>query len=127
MHRFINPPTISGPAASYSLAVQTTAASEWLHTSGIVGSRPDGSIGDTVAEQAGEIWRSMHTILHAGGFVATDIVSYTTYVVLGHELAPVMAARDAALSGHRAASTLIVVPTLARAEWFVEIAVIAAR
>ena len=39
-----------------------------------------------------------------------DIVSVTTYVVVGEDLAPVMAARDAALGGHRAASTLVTVP-----------------
>jgi enamine deaminase RidA (YjgF/YER057c/UK114 family) len=38
-----------------------------------------------------------------------------------------MAARDHALAGHRAASTLIPVPSLARPEWKVEIAVVAAR
>lgn len=55
-----------------------------------------------------------------------DIVSVTTYVVHGEDLAAVMAARDRALSGHLAASTLVTVPALARPEWRVEIALIAA-
>jgi enamine deaminase RidA (YjgF/YER057c/UK114 family) len=38
-----------------------------------------------------------------------------------------MASRDAHLSPHTAASTLITVPALARPEWKVEIAVVAAR
>jgi enamine deaminase RidA (YjgF/YER057c/UK114 family) len=38
-----------------------------------------------------------------------------------------MVARDRALEGHRAASTLIVVPALARPEWRMEIALVAAR
>jgi 2-iminobutanoate/2-iminopropanoate deaminase len=54
-------------------------------------------------------------------------VSATTYVVAGNDLGPVMAARDAAMAGHRPASTLVTVPALARSEWLVEIAVIAAR
>jgi 2-iminobutanoate/2-iminopropanoate deaminase len=58
--------------------------------------------------------------------VADDIVSVTTYVVVGEDLAPVMAARDAALREHRAASTLVTVPALARPEWRMEIAVVAA-
>jgi hypothetical protein len=37
-----------------------------------------------------------------------------------------MAARDQALGGHRAASTLVTVPALARPEWRKEIAVVAA-
>jgi 2-iminobutanoate/2-iminopropanoate deaminase len=55
-----------------------------------------------------------------------DIVSVTTYVVAGEDLSVVMAARDAALAGHRAASTLVTVPALARPEWRMEIAVVAA-
>jgi len=39
----------------------------------------------------------------------------------------VMAARDRALGGHRAASTLVTVPALARPEWKMEIAIVAAR
>jgi 2-iminobutanoate/2-iminopropanoate deaminase len=54
-------------------------------------------------------------------------VSYTTYVVDGEDLAVVMSARDRALAGHRSASTLVVVPRLARPEWRMEIAVVAAR
>jgi enamine deaminase RidA (YjgF/YER057c/UK114 family) len=61
----------------------------------------------------------------------TDIVSVTTYVVatttLPDDLKIVMAARDRALNGHLAASTLVTVPALARPEWKMEIAVIAAR
>jgi enamine deaminase RidA (YjgF/YER057c/UK114 family) len=57
----------------------------------------------------------------------SDIVSMTTYIVHGESTPEVMAARDAALAGHRAASTLIPVIALARPEWKVEIAVVAAR
>jgi len=56
-----------------------------------------------------------------------DLVSVTTYVVVGEDLGAVMAARDAMLGEHRAASTLVTVPALARPEWRVEIAVVAAR
>jgi len=38
-----------------------------------------------------------------------------------------MSARDTVLSGHLAASTLVTVPALARPEWKMEIAVIAAK
>ena len=53
----------------------------------------------------------------------------TTYVVDGHadELATVMAARDAFLDGHLAASTLVVVPRLAQPAWKLEIAVVAVQ
>ncbi len=53
-------------------------------------------------------------------------MSVTTYVVAGEELGPVMAARDRAMAGHVAASTLVTVPALARPEWRLEVAVVAA-
>ena len=58
----------------------------------------------------------------------TDIVSVTTYVVVDFmaRLPEVMAARNNALDGHRAASTLVTVPALARPAWKMEIAVVAA-
>ena len=61
----------------------------------------------------------------------TDIASITTYVVaaddLNDRLAVVMAVRDEVMNGHRAASTLVTVPALARAEWQVEISLVAAQ
>ena len=48
-------------------------------------------------------------------------------IVPGHDLAPVMAARQEYLGDHLAASTLVVVAALVRPEWKVETAVIAAR
>ena len=98
-----------------------------LHSAGIVGARPDGSVPDGIEDQAREVWHSILALLAEAGFETSDIVSYTTYVVAGEELGPVMAARDAALRPHTAASTLVTVPALARPEWKVEVAVIAAR
>ena len=111
----------------YSLGVATTAGSRLLHTSGIVGTNADGSISPVLAEQAATIWRSIGEICKAAGLGLEDIVSYTTYVVDGEDLPVVMAARDAALAPHRPASTLIVVPRLARPEWLMEITAVAAR
>ncbi len=127
MNEPIAPATIAAPAAAYALAVRSSGSTTMLHTSGVLGTRPDGTIADNVGDQAAEVWRSVAALLEAGGFVVTDIVSYTTYVVAGEDLASVMAARDGFLGGHLAASTLIPVPALARAEWLVEIAVVAIR
>ena len=80
-----------------------------------------------IGEQAAVVWATIAELLAAAGMAPTDVVSVTTYAVAGEPLADVMAARDAALGGHRAASTLIPVPALARPEWRVEIAVVAAR
>ena len=123
----IRPADIAAPAANYAHAVLTEGATRWLHTSGVVPVAPDGSTPDSLADQAALVWANISAMLRDADLAHSDIVSVTTYVVVGADLAPVMAARDAALGGHRAASTLVTVPALARSEWHMEIAVIAAR
>jgi enamine deaminase RidA (YjgF/YER057c/UK114 family) len=77
------------------------------------------------------VWANIGAILSAADMAPGDVVSVTTYVVLtdrlGEDLAVVMAARDTALAGTRAASTLVTVPALARPQWKLEITVVAAR
>ena len=80
----------------------------------------------TSATQVEVVWSSIGALLSEAGLAVADIVSITTYVVAGNDLSVVMAARDRAMAGHLPASTLIVVPSLARPEWKVEIAVVAA-
>ncbi len=127
MNRQIAPSSIAPPAANYALAMKSENAQAWLHTSGIVGERPDGSLPSDIEDQAEVIWASLLAILAEAGMGPTDVVSITTYAVNAHRAAlpKVMAARDRALGGHRAASTLVTVPALARPEWKVEISLIA--
>lgn len=72
------------------------------------------------------MWSNIAAMLDEAGMVAGDVISVTTYVVTGEELGPVMRARDEFLDGRRVASTLVTVPALARPEWRVEIAIVAA-
>lgn len=122
----IRPVDIAPPAANYAHAILTESGSRWLHTSGVVPVAPDGSTPDDVGEQARVVWNNIVVMLRDAGMATSDIVSVTTYAVVGEDLGPVMAARDAALGGQLAASTLVTVPALARPEWRMEIAVIAA-
>ncbi|MGB7877826.1 MAG: Rid family hydrolase [Ilumatobacteraceae bacterium] len=122
----IRPADIAAPAANYAHAVVTEGAARWLHTSGVVPVAPDGSTPDDLADQATIVWTNIGAMLREAEMTTDDLVSVTTYVVVGEELGPVMAARDAALGDHRAASTLVTVPALARPEWRMEIAVVAA-
>ena len=124
----ISPSDIAAPAADYAHAVLTNSPTRWLHTSGVVPVAPDGSVPDRIGEQADVVWSNIAAMLRDARMSATDIVSVTTYVLADHldDLGSVMAARDRALDGHRAASTLVTVPALARPEWKMEIAVVAA-
>ena len=123
----IRPADIAAPAANYAHAVLTESATRWLHTSGVVPIARDGSTPDDIGDQASVVWANIAAMLRDAEMAPSDSVSVTAYVVVGEDLAPVMAARDAALDGHRAASTLVTVPALARPEWRVEVAVVAAN
>lgn len=126
VNREIRPATIAPPAANYAHAVLTEGAARWLHTSGVVPIGPAGEVPDELADQALTVWQNVGAMLAEAAMRPADVVSVTTYVVHGEELAPVMAARDAFLGGRRVASTLVTVPALARPEWRMEVAVIAA-
>jgi len=123
----IVPSSIAPTAANYAHAILTEAPQRLLHTSGVVPIAPDGSVPDGVSAQAEVVWANLSAILAEADMSPTDVVSVTTYVVHGEDLAAVMAARDRALGGHRVASTLVTVPALARPEWRLEIALVAAR
>lgn len=123
----IRPPDLAPPAAKYAHGVLSRGPQLLLHTSGVVPTRVDGTVPDTLEEQVALVWENIAAIVRAADMSLTDLVSITTYVVVGEPLAPVMAARDAALQGHLVASTLITVPALAQPSWKVEIAAVAAR
>jgi 2-iminobutanoate/2-iminopropanoate deaminase len=129
MNREIRPATIAATAANYAHAVHTEQARCWLHTSGVVPVRADGSVPSGLGEQAQVVWANLIAILDEAQMTAHDVVSITTYVVVDHidSMPAVMAARDTALGGQRVASTLVTVPALARPEWKMEVALVAAR
>jgi 2-iminobutanoate/2-iminopropanoate deaminase len=126
VNRAVMPASIAPPAARYAHAVLSEAPARLLHISGQVPVAPDGTIPADIGDQAGVVWANIAAILAEAGMAITDVVAITTYVVAGHDLAPVMAARDAACAGHLVASTLVTVPGLVRPEWLVEVAVVAA-
>ena len=123
----IRPPDLAPPAAQYAHAVLSHGPQRLLHTSGVVPTRVDGTVPESLEEQASLVWHNLTAIVRAAEMALTDLVSITTYVVVGETLGPVMAARDTALQGHLVASTLLTVPALAQPAWKLEIAAVAAR
>ena len=129
--RELKPVELAAPVAAYAHGVLVPAGHELIVTSGVVPTRRDGSVPTNIAEQASVVWQNILAILGEGQMNAHDIILVTTYVVnspkLADQLKIVMAARDFAMGGHRAASTLVTVPALAKPEWLMEISVLAAR
>jgi 2-iminobutanoate/2-iminopropanoate deaminase len=129
--REIRPEHMAAPAARYAHAVSVEGAERFIFTSGVVPTMPDGTVPPSIEGQARVVWANLLELLRAGEMAVADIASITTYVVaserLSGDLATVMAVRDEVMGDHRAASTLVTVPALARAEWLMEISLVAAR
>ncbi len=127
----IQPEHMAPPAANYAHAIRVDAPASMVFTSGVVPTMPDGTVPPSIEGQARVVWANLFEILRSGGMSISDVVSITTYVVasetLKDDLAAVMAVRDEVMAGHRAASTLVTVPALARAEWRMEISLVAAQ
>ncbi len=127
----IQPEHMAPPAANYAHAVKVDNAEQFVFTSGVVPTMPDGTVPPTVEGQARVVWANLLEILRSGGMAVSNVVSITTYVVasetLRDDLSAVMGVRDEVMGTHRAASTLVTVPALARPEWLMEISLVAAR
>lgn len=127
----IQPEHMAPPAANYAHAVKVDGVSSLVYTSGVVPTMPDGTVPATMEGQARVVWANLLEILRSAGMGVANVVSITTYVVaspsLSADLAAVMAVRDEVMGSHRAASTLVTVPALARAEWLMEISLVAAQ
>ena len=127
MNYQINPRVINPPAANYSHAVLSTNPEKILHTSGVVPVTADGSTPVAIRNQADLVWLNITEILREAHLELSNIVSITTYVVSGNDLGEVMKSRDQQLGDHKPASTLVVVPELAKEQWKMEISVVAVK
>ena len=87
---------------------------------------PNGTVPGDVGQQADEVWANIGAMLSQAVMRPADIVSVTTYAVVGEPLDPITAARDRFMGGRKAASTVVTVPALAQSAWKLEIAVVAA-
>jgi enamine deaminase RidA (YjgF/YER057c/UK114 family) len=127
----IQPEHMAPPAAKYAHAVKVDQVQSLVFTSGVVPTMPDGTVPASMEGQARVVWANLLEILRAAEMNVANVVSITTYVVasptLSDDLAAVMAVRDEVMGSHRAASTLVTVPALARAEWLMEISLVAAQ
>ena len=121
----IRPDGIAPPVATFAHAVLSEASGQILHTAGVVPILPDGTVPESLTDQASTVWANVLAILFEASMGPANVVSVTTYVVPGQDLDVIMAERDRALEGSLAASTLVVVPELAQSAWKVEVAVIA--
>ena len=127
MLRSFNPKSISPPFSKYAHAVEVTAGTRLLFVAGQVGIMPDGSMATTEEAQHEQAWKNVLTVLSEAGMTAQDIVEVTVLITNRSGVPLFRAARDRALGGHLAATTLHIVAGLASPDWLVEIAVVAGK
>jgi len=125
--RRINPSTIAGPFATYAHGVEVFAGARLLFGAGQAGVELDGTVPDSIEEQASLTWSNMVAILSEADMEIADIVQLNMLLIDRADRDGAMAVRDAQLGAHRPASTLMYISGLANPAWKIEIDFIAAK
>lgn len=124
--RRINPTSIAGPFATYAHGVEVESSARILFGAGQTGVELDGTVPDSIEEQAQIVWDNMKTILAEANMGVADIVQLNMLLIDRADRDGAMAVRDAELGPHRPASTLMYISGLANPAWKIEIDFIAA-
>lgn len=127
MTAFLNPPTVHVPGGAYSHSAVVPAGTELIFLSGQIGIRPDGSLPESVADQADQVFANLTALLAAHGLDATALVKLTMFIVAGRDLQAVRDARAKHLGSHRPASTAVFVSQLVDPAWHVEVEAVAVK
>ena len=127
MPTFSNPAGVAAPIGLYSHVCEVKAGSDILYLAGQVGSKPDGSVGATIEEQADNAYANVMTILKANKLTAANITKLLVYVTDRSYRDAANAARRKHLGDARPASTFIICAGLAQPNLMIEIDVTAAR
>ena len=123
----LDPREVAPPASSYSHAVAVPGTYRWLHISGQIAVRPDGSVARGAEEQLEQCWANLMAIVRSQGMGPQDLVKVTTFLTPSVDVALSRRVRDKHLKGEKPASTLLVVAALASPDYLCEIEAIAAR
>lgn len=125
--RFADPPALPPPAAHYSMLAEVAGATRWLFVSGQLPVAADGSVPDSLADQAALVIAHLRAALAHAGMDERNIVKLTTFLTTREARAPWQAARDAWLGGRSPpASTQVIVAGLADARCAIEVELVAA-
>jgi enamine deaminase RidA (YjgF/YER057c/UK114 family) len=127
MVAFVNPPTVHTPGGAYTHTAVVPAGTELVFLSGQIGVRPDGTLPESVAEQADQVFANITALLGAQGLDVGALVKLTMFIVAGRDIQPIRDARAKYLGSHRPASTAVFVSQLVDPAWHVEVEAVAVR
>ncbi|HET9244501.1 MAG TPA: Rid family hydrolase [Xanthobacteraceae bacterium] len=118
---------IAGQIGTYSDAVETTANARWLVTAGTPGLDACGKVPPDFAAQAELAWTHIVAMLKRADMTVHDLVKVTQYLLRPSDIAAYAEVRARHLAGARPASLLLIVPSLVRPEFLLEIEACAAK
>ena len=122
-----NPTAAAAPLGAYSNGISAPGAGRWLCIAGQVGIDVDGRTPEGFADQAELAWRNLVAVLADAGMTAGDLVKVNHYLLSRDDLAAYNTVRSRWLGAARPASTLVIVASLAKPEWRIEVEAIAWR
>jgi len=107
--------------------VEVPPGARLLFTNGQVGTKPDGTTPDTVANQLDVIFGRLKAVLAAADMAFADVVRFDVYMTDEADVKTFVAVRDAIMGTHKPGATLLVVKGLARPELKIEVEAVAAK
>lgn len=122
-----NPAGVGTPFSTYTHGVEVDEPVRFLFGAGQVGVGADGTVGETIEEQARLVWHNITEILASAEMEITDIVQLNMLLLDPADRDMASAVRTEVLGEHRPATTLMYVVGLAGTEWRIEVDFIAAR
>ena len=122
-----NPRSIAAPIGTYSHGIEVPPGARWLYVAGQIGVRPDGSVPASIEEQTELVWQNILAVLADAGMGIGDVVKITSFLTRHENFQRFAQVRARFLGSHRPASTLLVISSLARPEFLVEVEAIAAK
>src|SRR5437773_7046688 len=122
-----NPRSIAAPIGTYSHGIEVPPGARWLWVAGQIGVRPDGSVPATMEEQTETVWQTILAVLADAGMGIGDVVKISSFLTRHENFQRFAQVRAKFLGSHRPASTLLVISSLARPAFLVEVEAIAAK
>ncbi|MGH6968195.1 MAG: RidA family protein [Stellaceae bacterium] len=122
-----NPAASPPPNGPYSLGVEIPAGQRLLFIAGQIPVAKDGSTPQGIEAQTEQVWRNVRNVLESADMGVENLVKINTYLTQRENIAGYSAVRAKILGAARPVSTTVVVQSLVKPEWLVEIEAFAAK
>lgn len=127
MNKIFNPPSVRRPFTNYNHGILVPPGASLLVVSGQVGIGLDDRIPPDVTSQAEMCFKAIGAILEDAGMSFTDVIRIGGFVTTREDMPAYTAVRDRYTLDPKPVSTLLIVSGFNRAEFLVEVEVMAAK